>query len=204
MTDLEKQRIKELRDENKKLKKELKKPSLSGLKDRQILHEINSRGYLTIKQELPQDKEYSLPTQTNIFKIGVVSDTHIGSRFQQLTHLNTFYKMCKEEGITDIFHSGDLLEGNGKLYRGQQFEMFLNGASNQVDYVVKHYPKIKGITTHMISGNHDFSFYKESGYDAVREICYQRDDIEYLGVFGAYITIGKTRFYLMHGTGGNA
>ena len=125
------QKVKDLKKENKQLKQDLKKPSLVKIKNRQLLNEINSRGYLTIKKELPQDIEYDILTPTKTFKVGVVTDTHIGSRFQQITHLRQFYQDCKNEGIKTIFHCGDLMEGNGKLYRGQQFEMF--------DIKYKHY-----------------------------------------------------------------
>ena len=199
-----KHKFEKLKEENKRLKQSLKNPDISKLKNKQILSEINNRGYFTVKKKLPQDVLYKISAPTHTFKVGVVSDPHVGSIYQQLTHLTHFYGECKKEGVKDVFLAGDMVEGNGRLYRGQQFEMFINGASNQVRYAVENYPKIKGITTRVVAGNHDFSFYKESGYDVVSEICDKRDDLEYLGVFGAYITIGKIRFYLMHGSSGNA
>lgn len=172
--------------------------------DKELREELNSRGYFTVKETVKQDQHYYFPKSTDEFKIGIVSDTHLGSKYQQLTHLNRFYELCADQGITDIFHAGDLSEGNGKQYRGQMYEMFLIGTSNKIKYISDHYPKVKGITTHFIGGNHDYCFFKTDGFDVLDIIASKREDMNYLGMFGAYLNYRNTQFYLMHGSGGVA
>lgn len=123
------------------------------LKDKELLKELNRRGYFTIKREISQDVEYNFPRRLKSFKVGVVSDSHLGNIYQQLTFLKHFYQYCAKQGITDILHAGDLIDGNGKLYRGHIYELFQIGAKNQLKYAVKNYPKLEGITTYVIGGN---------------------------------------------------
>jgi len=177
---------------------------VTAAKDQELLEELGRRGYLSVKQRIPKlDMTYKLPVQKT-FEIGIVSDSHLGSKYQQLTHLTHFYDLCAKRGIKIILNGGDVTEGNGKQYRGQIYEMFLHGADAQVDYVTKGYPKSDGITTYMIGGQHDESFWKTDGQDVLGRIAEKRNDIKYLGFYGAYINFGDIKTYLMHGHGGVA
>ncbi len=117
--------------------------------------ELSKRGYLVAKQEVPVDQKVKVDLEVfegETFKVGLVADTHLGSRFQQLTHLTSFYHLCAQRGIKAILNAGDVTDGQN-VYRGQQFELFCHGADAQADYAIKHYPKVKGITTYVIGGN---------------------------------------------------
>lgn len=137
------------------------------------------------------------------YKFAVVSCTQIGSKYQQLTHLHTFYKLCKKRGIQLVLHCGDLVDGS-KVYRGQEYELFLHGADEQRDYTVEHYPHIPGIQTKVILGNHDESFWKTDGYNIVKAICEKREDMEYLGDYLAFVKVDGIKVGIMHSAGGVA
>jgi len=107
-------------------------------------------------------------------------------------------------GITKIFHGGDVVEGSGKLFKGQIYEMFLHGSDSQIGYTIENYPKAGKIKTYMIGGSHDYSFYKDIGYDILEAIAEKRKDIHYLGMNGAFLKVGNISIYLMHGSGGVA
>ena len=174
------------------------------IKLNELLEEVSRRGFISTRKELLIDRTYKFARKLRSFKIGIVSDTHIGSTCQQITLLHEAYKMMKAEGVRKVFHAGDMIEGNGKLFRGQVYEMFLHGADTMVDYTIKNYPKVKGMTTYVIGGSHDYSFYRDEGTDVLKAIAEKREDIKYLGMFGAYIKFGKILVYLMHGGGGVA
>jgi len=55
-----------------------------------------------------------------------------------------------------VLHCGDIFEG-WKMHRDQLYEVFLVGGDKTINYVIKNYPKIEGIKTHIIMGNHDAS-----------------------------------------------
>ena len=113
-------------------------------------------------------------------KIGLMGDTQMGSKYAQLTHLDRFYKACQSEGITDIYHTGDVTDGL-KMRPGHEYELYTNGWDEMLNDVVKNYPKYDGITTHFITGNHDASIYKHIGMDVGQAIAMMRPDMDYLG-----------------------
>ena len=183
------------------VKKEFK---IEKVKTNVLLEEMSNRGFISTHRELLIDKTYKFPRRLKPFKIGVVSDTHIGSNCQQITLLHEAYKMMRAKGVKKVLHAGDMVEGNGKLFRGQVYEMFLHGADAMINYAIKYYPKFNGMTTYVIGGSHDYSFYKEGGTDVLMKIAEEREDIKYLGMFGAFMKLGKILVYLMHGAGGVA
>jgi predicted phosphodiesterase len=117
---------------------------------------------------------------TETIKFAVISDTHIGSKYTQLTFLHEFYNLCKKEGIADVYHSGDLTEGL-KMRVGHEYELYTVSADDMRDDIIKNYPCRKGVTTHFIIGNHDASIYKQVGYDIGQAIANARSDMKYLG-----------------------
>jgi hypothetical protein len=114
--------------------------------------------------------------------------------------------MCEEEGIEIILHGGDLIEGNGRLYKGQEYEMFISGVDNKEEYVVANYPSRKNIETYLIGGSHDYSFFKENGHDVLESITSYRDDLIPLGYFRGNLTLDVNenvdfKIKLRHGSG---
>jgi len=180
---------------------------LEGMTNKELLEEVKNRGFFVSKVPPTQSgKIFTADVKQmsgNKFRFGVVSCTHIGSKYQQLTHLHTFYDLCKRRGANVVLHCGDLVDGE-KIYRGQEYELFLHGADAQVDYAVENYPKIKGISTKVIMGNHDESFYRTSGVNVVKEICEKREDMDYLGDYLAYVQMGGIKVAIMHSGGGVA
>ena len=113
-------------------------------------------------------------------RFAIVSDTHFGSKYAQITYLHDFYDFCEHEGITDVYHTGDITDGL-KMRPGQEYELYEISADGQCADVVKNYPKRKGITTHFITGNHDASLFKHVGFDIGAAIAKERPDMKYLG-----------------------
>jgi UDP-2,3-diacylglucosamine pyrophosphatase LpxH len=138
-----------------------------------------------------------------VHRIGLVSDTHLCSHKQQLTHLKDFYKKCADNGVKKIYHSGDVFAGDGKVYRGQEFEIFIAGFDSAIEYGAEHYPSEPGITTYFITGNHDLSWYQRGGADIGHALADMRKDMVYLGQAGAYINLtDDVKLYLHHPMGG--
>lgn len=121
-----------------------------------------------------------------IIRFGVVSDTHLCSKWQQLSILRELYDIFEREEIDTVYNSGDIIEGVN-MRPGHEYEVFQIGADAQVKYVVEKYPKKTGIKTRFISGNHDHSTIKHAGYDIGASIARQRPDMEYLGMNSARI-----------------
>lgn len=140
----------------------------------------------------------------NFYTIGIVSDTHLNSIYQQMTVLHDIYKLFDDRETDFNLHAGDLVDGVD-MYKGHRQEIFKHNASQQKDYVVKHYPKSRRNTkTYIIGGQHDFSFYKQNGYDIVEHVCEKRKDLKYRGMFAAQFKVKGIPIELQHPGGGLA
>src|SRR5574344_1857860 len=79
--------------------------------------------------------------------LGIVSDTHMCSKEQQLHMLNTAYRYFYEHEISRTLHIGDVVDGDyAEKRKGQRYSRFMNGADEQSDYIIEMYPRITGIT----------------------------------------------------------
>ncbi|NMC35375.1 MAG: hypothetical protein GYA36_23385 [Veillonellaceae bacterium] len=131
-----------------------------------------------------------------IFRIGIVSDTHLGSRFQQLTHLKDFYRSARLNGCSCIVHAGDLTDGYTTA-PSRRKNQFITSPDDMIDYVVGNYPN--DLKTYFISGNHDEKFVKSLGIDVCREISRNRTDMEFIGSMYGGLEFGN--IIISHGIG---
>lgn len=174
--------------------------------EEQMREELSKRGYKVEKrEEAKTDRRFKIDTskfEGDTIKIAIISCSQLGSKYQQLTYLRDFYKYFQGQGGKIVLHCGDMVDGE-KMYRGQEYELFLHGAKAQKDYCIENYPRMEnGGKTHVIMGNHDESFWKHNGIDALEDIAKEREDIVYHGRWGAYPKINDLSIYMAHGTGG--
>ena len=133
--------------------------------------------------------EYTREWKGNpIITFGLIGDTHINSKYTQLTYLHRFYDICAERGIKDVYHTGDVDDGE-RMRPGHQYECYTQGAGDHIREILRVYPKREGMTTHFITGNHDASIYKHVGLDIGESIALNRDDLHYLGRDAAKIEV---------------
>lgn len=129
-------------------------------------------------------------------KLGVVTDTHLGNVHARLDALNTAYDHFAAEGITRVYHGGNLIDG----YKVgiNEFELVEEAGPSierQINYAARVYPQKPGIKTYFISGEcHEGWAIKKSGLNIGRlmESRFRergRDDLEYLGHLEADIEL---------------
>ena len=134
--------------------------------------------------------------------LGFCGDTHGGSAEEKLEELHTFYDICEREGVEHVLHTGDVTAGDN-VYKGQRFDLRLHGYDDQSKHVEREYPHRKGITTHVLAGNHDHSFHRIAGANIVKSICENREDMRYLGLYGATVELSPGfTIYVHHLNGG--
>lgn len=175
--------------------------------EKEMLKRLEALGYQLHKHAPITDHIFNLERGRYTgewVKIGVIGDTHLGSKHQQLTYLKQFYKLCADEGVKIVLHAGDISQGVN-MFKGWESEAFLHSYDQQADYIVANYPNEPGITTYLILGNHDESFIKSGGGNICRYIANRRPDIVHIGDYGAYVELpGGMLAYLHHGAGGVA
>ena len=133
-------------------------------------------------------------------RAGVFTDVHAGSKYFMAKEFTGFVQDCMDDGITDFFSSGDLLEG---CYYHAKWELNRHTQEEQAGEFLDHFPYKKGNRLWFIDGNHDHTWTATNGVESGRLMARLarergRDDIIFLGSRGALLQYGDTRVELWH------
>ena len=154
------------------------------------------------KDEFSEFNNYRLPEGKD-FIIGVIGDTHIGSKYFREDFLNSFYEYAKKQGIKHIIHAGDIIDGVS-VYSTQTSQLANFTIDDQVNKVIQDYPHLK---TYFILGNHDMKQYqKGNSIHPGKVISSNRKDMKWIGDFYSRLQLGKSRIFIdvVHPSGGMA
>jgi len=182
---------------------------------RNLLEELEQRGYAVDFNLLKGDtrlwyiedrreKQYALGNGDGTYNFGLISDTHLGSSEEHLNELEDFYDRLVDRDIHHVFHAGDISDG-WKVYKHhhQQLKDAAVGWERLKEYVVDNYPQRDSITTHFITGNHDYKLWKRSGMYFGEQIDNRRDDLNWLAPIEATINFHpEVDLELIHPSGG--
>jgi len=189
------------------------KTVLSVLKDRHILIDvIDDRIVLGKAIAPPEAIEIPMKVYHNKWiKFGVISDSHLNSKYERLDILNYAYDIFKEEGIAHVLHAGNPIDGYGRF---NQFDVFNIGTEDQINYLLEKYPQRKGITTHFITADDHEGWIVQREHINIGELIelkshkFGRDDLKHLGYIEAdvLVKVGSkpTRIRVFHPGGGTA
>lgn len=89
-------------------------------------------------------------------RFGVVSDTHLGSKYAREDVLQALYDIFEREGIETVYHAGNFIDGEARF---NQNDIHVHGMGNQVRYFAEHYPQRDGIHTYFIAGDDHEGWY---------------------------------------------
>ncbi len=140
---------------------------------------IQNFGDIGLNDELT----YKIIDNDENIKCMFLSDIRFCSIYMQPTILNELYKTAKDMGVKYVFIAGDLVEG---MYKGAKDKynlgLFKTGHHDQAKFVAGTFPRVEGITTCFITGEHDLSFLKtKEKVDIGKLISEEREDLIYLG-----------------------
>ena len=124
-------------------------------------------------------------------EIMIISDPHLGSKYENINALNLLYDYCVQNGIHIILNVGDLINGLGRYSIHKTYE-------EQVAYAVKNYPFDKSILNFTCLGNHDFEMLKDTGQDLKVILENVRQDIVPLGYGIGFLRIKNDAIMLKH------
>lgn len=166
-----------------------------------LVEHLEKSGY-RVERDLPHQPHVVIPVRkATHFRWAFISCTHLGGKYQQLTHLRDFCKRAVDQGVTDIFHVGDVTNGSSRKHN-YVYENFKHGATAQIEYAAEVLPQHEGIKWHLLSGNHDDWWDKTEGIESVRHIAQRREDMEYLGKRAMWLRAGPLSMYVRHASGG--
>lgn len=162
-------------------------------------------------EALIDDLSYEIVDNDEDIKVMLISDTRFGSIYQQTSILNDLYSKAKQMGVKYVFLTGDVVEG---MYSGIKsiYNSTLHkiGYEDQADLVAACFPRVEGITTYFLTGEHDLSFLKtKDKIDIGKLISDKREDMIYLGPRRKKVTFtndynnrnGSISLYLQHSKG---
>ena len=164
---------------------------------------------LVVRKNIQRRRQYEVKPpkeELTMREFGVVSDTHYGSIWCQPSMVNTFAYEAYNRGITEMFHIGDISDGDySKVRPNHVGEVFLYGATAQVDYTAKHLPKYPGMQWKVITGSHDQSHTFNYGpFVFGEELAKRRSDVEFLGQDRGYVYYDNCKIELFHPGGGTS
>jgi len=169
---------------------------------------VDINNELVVRKTFQKRKNYEVkPRKEELTKkeFLVISDTHYGSIWCQPSMVNTAVYEAYNRGITDVFHVGDITDGDySRIRPNHVHEVFLYGATGQMEYVVKNLPKYKGIKYHAIAGSHDQTHLFNYGMVLGEEVAKRRTDFEYLGQDRAYYYFDNCKMEIFHPGGGTS
>jgi len=88
--------------------------------------------------------------------------------------------------------------------KGQEYDIFLHSLEEQREYLIEHYPKIEGIKTIGIRGNHDEAWTRLVGDIIMDRVTEEREDIEIISEYQGFAEVNGFRISLHHPDGKQA
>lgn len=131
-------------------------------------------------------------TRFGVFRAALISDTHIGSKFERFDYLDMVYDYCTGNGIHMIINAGDLLDGNTNS-KNQN----ITSVHEQLPYMLENYPHDDGILNLICLGDHDYSLF-DSGRDIRCAIESSRADMIVMGYGMSIVNIASDQFIVRH------
>lgn len=176
------------------------------LDDHDLILALEERGFIVTKDAQSHRVQQLSDKPEGRVRFAVCSDTHLGHKHQQITHLRSFYETAREWGAEFMLHGGDLVDGQN-MHRDQQFELFRHGVDAQAKYAINALPVLtskrgKPLPTYGIGGNHDGSGWNDVGANVLGQLHDGREDYTFLGAPTATFYVGPLRIMLMHPDGG--
>jgi predicted transcriptional regulator len=146
-------------------------------------------------------------------RIGLVADTHLACKEERLDALHNFYDVLAAEGISDVYHAGNPVDGYIERINGAS--VICATADDQAQYMVDNYPARKGIITHFITGDDHEGWWIKEGFNwgwYLQQLAQEqgRKDLHYIGHVEADVEFklangnGSAIMKIQHPGGGSA
>lgn len=118
---------------------------------------------VAIERDVPQSSRLVVNSKDffdgSWYKFGFATDTHLCSKYARLDVLRCAYKVFQREGISTVFHAGNIVDGEARF---NKFDLLVrSGFEAQIEYALNEYPAVKGIATKFITGDDHEGWYSQ-------------------------------------------
>lgn len=141
--------------------------------------------------------------------VGLISDTHLGSKHERPDVVKELYNIYAGEGVTQVFHAGNWIEGECRF---NKHDIEVYGMERQLQHFISTYPAKDGITTYYVGGDDHEGWYQQRESINIGQTLEDkaraagRKDLVYLGYVEADVELkarkGSGVMRVMHGGGG--
>jgi hypothetical protein len=176
------------------------------------------QGELSINaMQFPQEKERLVINSKDLFdgkfhRFGVTGDNHLASKYARLDVLRSAYKVYEREGVTKVFQTGNILDGECRFNKHDLLTR--SGMEAQIEYLVNEWPQVPGIETFFLCGDdHEGWWSQREGINVgerIEDIAKRkgRTDLKYIGYMERDIEFkqpkGSTWGRVVHMGGGSS
>lgn len=183
--------------------KQINDPIWESLKDRYTDQELKllANGI----NPIPEVPKFPKPNFNGThYKVGVMSDLHIGSKYSSDDYIYEAFKIFEDNNVNFIAIGGDIVDGlSPKRQKSQIYELNDIGYVAQRDHAVDVLKRAKS-PIYAISGNHDLYFLESAGANIIEDISSRVPNMNYIGDHEANINCGGAILKLWHGTDGSS
>ena len=149
------------------------------------------------ENEFEEENNYILNSNgSDEFKFILISDTRLGSKYQQLSILNDIYIKGYDMGYNNVILCGNISEGLYSLNDPYADTIFLDDTMRQTDYIINNYPQLDSMKTYFILGKQDEKHLKTNKINIGKRISQSRSDMIYLGCNSCNIELYNTKIML--------
>lgn len=129
------------------------------------LSEDEAISYLcSIKNKPVHTKRYKHHYSTNHVKFIATGDSHISNMEFKEEYLDVLFQKALDEKVEAIYHTGDITDGMYSNRPEQMYELEDLGFDAQVERATKLLSQ-SPVKIYAITGNHDFTHYRNTGAD---------------------------------------
>jgi biotin operon repressor len=188
-------------------------------KVRQAIKEMKAKGVMLLEAHGKYDLKESIhiepgkttmPGGNRIF--GALGDNHLCNKHSRLDVLKAAYETYERLGITDVFNTGNWIDGEARFNKTELITR--PGMDAQIEYMIDNYPQFNGITTHYIAGDdHEGWYQQREGVEIGRYLQLKaeesgRSDLRYLGYGECDVKLqarsGSAAMRVVHPGGGSS
>src|SRR3990167_1182498 len=183
-----------------------------------IFHELSTGMYRLLKQPAPVEpsaRHTILASPEGYFRIGIISDTHYGSKHFRPDVVQDLYRWFAGEAVQVVLHAGNWIDGEARF---NKFDLLpeAHGMDAQIRIMVEQYPRIEGVNTLYVAGDdHEGWYNQREGVDIGKYLEMRandagRTDLQYVGYMEAFINLlwkqkkVSSQLLLVHPGGGSA
>lgn len=146
-------------------------------------------------------------------KFGACGDFHFGSRHERIDVANALYDRYAEEGVTEVFHTGNWIEGEAGTMNFADINVF--GLDDQMEHCLDVWPQREGIKTYFVAGDDHEGWYQKKTRLIIGKHLERmarergREDLIYIGYQEGHVELktksgGVAHMIVMHPGGGSA